>query len=540
MQLMIVLLLFAAGALAADPHTLQWPDTYTISGTISLPYAEITEPFQAIMDIGAKMGRMNINNGEVTLIYRGDDGDYGTLYKTVPVTMNDTYNVMTCYALAGSSDQPVLPQTVLPDPTLYKYVADMKYADQDSMLYISSFTENTKNNNYTLIVTTDMKPLILSFLGFDRLFGSHYDEYVVTYDNVSFDKPDASNFIVASKDSCKTSFPGPGRTHPMTESIFHELMGPGSFEERTQHVQDAFESFKSRYGKSYESHVHEAERKHHFHHNYRFVKAMGNKRSSFTVELNHLADLSDAEMKRMRGYKNSGINSEFVYTSSVSANDIPDYVNWWLKGAVTPVKDQAICGSCWSFGTTGTLEGSLFIKTGNLVALSEQAFVDCSWGQGNNGCDGGESERAFEWLLLGRCLPTEATYPYMMQDSTCKDKTATCGVRISKYYNVMSTNVTDLKVKIFERGPISIAIDASHRSFSFYANGVYKEPKCGNTPNDLDHQVLAVGYGDVNGDEYVIVKNSWSTHWGNDGYVLMSTDNNQCGIATDGSFADVM
>jgi C1A family cysteine protease len=407
------------------------------------------------------------------------------------------------------------------------------------MIFYSNFTENNKDNSYVLGVNAkDMTPKYLTFTGYDRVFGSHYDQYVINYDTFVPGKPDSGVFKVSNPEKC-TGFPGPGDS-PMAESLFFEILGadePYSRGSQTRHIDTAFDSFRDRYNKKYITDKEEMKRRQNFLHNYRFVKSRNSMGLKYTLSLNHLSDLSETEIKRMRGYRNTGINSKFTYMSTVS--DIPVYMNWWLRGAVTPVKDQGICGSCWSFGTTGTLEGSNFIKTGKLVALSEQAFVDCSWGQGNNGCDGGESERAYEWLLLGKCLPTERSYRYLMDDSTCHDKQADCGVKISAYYNVMSGNVTDLKAKIYERGPISIAIDASHRSFSFYANGVYYEPKCGNTPDSLDHQVLAVGYGVLNGDEYVLVKNSWSTHWGFDGFVLMSTRDNNCGIATDASFADI-
>ena len=99
-----------------------------------------------------------------------------------------------------------------------------------------------------------------------------------------------------------------------------------------------------------------------------------------------------------------------------------------------------------------------------------------------------------------------------------------------------------LQQAIYEKGPISVAIDASHKSFGFYANGVYYDEACGNKPDDLDHAVLAVGYGQFSSSEneqYWIIKNSWSTYWGNDGYILMSRKNNNCGVATAASFAEV-
>lgn len=131
--------------------------------------------------------------------------------------------------------------------------------------------------------------------------------------------------------------------------------------------------------------------------------------------------------------------------------------------------------------------------------MSEQALVDCSWGYGNNGCDGGESERAYQWIIKNGCIPTEESYNggvYLMQvswcccvsmwtiviwfqDGYCQVNKSQCGAKLSKFYNTPSGNTSALVSTIYEKGPISVAIDASHRSFSFYSHGVYYEPECG-------------------------------------------------------------
>jgi len=214
-------------------------------------------------------------------------------------------------------------------------------------------------------------------------------------------------------------------------------------------------------------------------------------------------------------------------------DDLPESIDWRLYGAVTPVKDQSVCGSCWSFGTVGSLEGAYFLKTGQLVRLSQQALVDCSWGYGNNGCDGGEDFRSYQWVMKHGGIPSEDSYgPYLGIDGYCHVQNVTATAKITGYVNVTSGDEDALKLAIFKHGPISVAIDASHRSFSFYANGVYYEPKCKNGEDGLDHAVLAVGYGVLNGKPYWLVKNSWSTYWGNDGYVLMAQRDNNCGVAT--------
>ena len=119
-----------------------------------------------------------------------------------------------------------------------------------------------------------------------------------------------------------------------------------------------------------------------------------------------------------------------------------------LYGAVTPVKDQSVCGSCWSFGSVGSLEGTLFLNSGNLVRLSQQALVDCSWGFGNNGCDGGEDWRVYQWMMKHGGIPTEESYgPYLGQDGFCHLEQASMGLKIKGWVNVTSGDVDALKVR---------------------------------------------------------------------------------------------
>merc|ERR1711962_1181280 len=149
--------------------------------------------------------------------------------------------------------------------------------------------------------------------------------------------------------------------------------------------------------------------------------------------------MGDSEMNFRRGkLKSTGNNGglDFQYTPR-ELQDAPEELDWRLYGAVSQVKDQASCGSCWSFGTVGTLEGALFLKTGTMTRLSQQALVDCSWGFGNNGCDGGEDFRSYQWIMKHGGIPTEDSYGnYLGIDGFCHIDQSTMG-------------------------PISVAIDAS-------------------------------------------------------------------------------
>jgi C1A family cysteine protease len=205
------------------------------------------------------------------------------------------------------------------------------------------------------------------------------------------------------------------------------------------------------------------------------------------------------------------------------------------------VKDQGICGSCWTFGTVGTLEGSYFLKYNKLVKFSEQELVDCVWPYGSIGCNGGEDWRAYSWIMSNGGLATADSYgPYLMADDFCRATSSSVNrqLKLSGYVNVSINDETALMDALVNHGPISVAIDASHSSLSFYSSGVYYEPECKNGPNDLDHAVLLVGYGtDATGGDYWIIKNSWSTHWGDQGYVKMSRKNNNCGVETSPTYA---
>ncbi|NWX79390.1 CYSP2 proteinase, partial [Alca torda] len=216
---------------------------------------------------------------------------------------------------------------------------------------------------------------------------------------------------------------------------------------------------------------------------------------------------------------------------------LPESLDWRMYGAVTPVKDQAVCGSCWSFATTGAMEGALFLKTGVLTPLSQQVLIDCSWGFGNYACDGGEEWRAYEWIKKhGGIASTESYGSYKGQNGLCHYNQSEMLAKITGYVNVTSGNITAVKAAIYKHGPVAVSIDASHKTFSFYSNGVYYEPKCGNKPGELDHAVLAVGYGVLQGETYWLIKNSWSTYWGNDGYILMAMKDNNCGVATEATY----
>jgi cathepsin L len=251
--------------------------------------------------------------------------------------------------------------------------------------------------------------------------------------------------------------------------------------------------------------------------------------------MNQFGDLTNEEFAlQFLGTKidASSIVQEDPFSDPLFVGDTP--VDWRTKGAVTPVKNQGQCGSCWAFSTTGSVEGAWFLSKGNLISLSEQNLVDCSSAQGNEGCNGGLMDSAFQYIIDNKGIDTEASYKYTARDGTCKFNKNTIGATISSFKDVQAKSEPSLQSAIAMK-PVSVAIDASHSSFQFYSSGVYYEKAC--SPTQLDHGVLAVGYNTQGSTDYYIVKNSWGTSWGQQGYIWMSRNkNNNCGIATMSSY----
>jgi len=282
-------------------------------------------------------------------------------------------------------------------------------------------------------------------------------------------------------------------------------------------AQEQFIQFSQLYNKKYE--VSEVfKRLSVFKDNLEYINAQNALNNTYTLGVNEFSDLSHEEFVSLYVGKLHG-PAPVAENLQEFDGPIPNDVDWRSSGAVTGVKNQGQCGSCWAFATTGAMEGSNKIAGRGLNSLSEQQLVDCAGSSGNQGCSGGWPSKAIDWAARNSGLCASSAYPYRGVQGRCA--TGCSRVGTSRGQVTVGRNDAGLTGGL-NRAPVAVAIEASGRSFQSYRSGVFSGP-CG---QNLDHAVLAVGF---TGNAY-IVKNSWGTSWGEGGYIRMARPSNTCGI----------
>ena len=253
-----------------------------------------------------------------------------------------------------------------------------------------------------------------------------------------------------------------------------------------------FAGWTHKWGRKYETDLERRYRFAIFSENYANIQDRNSKGRTFTLGLNSFADMTNDEFtgKHLTGFRRNNnhknikgnLRSKVQLLTEYSIESLPGEVDWVSKGAVTPVKNQGQCGSCWAFSTTGSIEGAWFVSTGELVSLSEQQLVDCSSPQGNMGCNGGMMDNAFQYVIKNGGICNETSYPYTAQQGTCNSCVPVA--KISSYVDVTANSSVALMTAVVQQ-PVSVAVEADGLDWQFYSGGVVTDA-CG---TNLDHGV---------------------------------------------------
>nr|XP_018912593.1 PREDICTED: cathepsin L1-like [Bemisia tabaci] len=300
-----------------------------------------------------------------------------------------------------------------------------------------------------------------------------------------------------------------------------------------------FEDFKMKFKRKYKSIAEEQRAFRNFLMNIKEARELqASEMGTAKYGVTDMFDMSVADFLTRRANLNpTGLEKGFERLEEVKSKrfgENPKALDWRLEGKVTRVKDQEQCGSCWAFSVTGQLEAANLITNPNstLTTFSEQQLVDCD--PESAGCFGGWMEYALDYAMGAGGLESDTTYPYEAKNGACRFNSSRVVVRVTGNKKLPQRNDKAIEDHVANVGPVSAAINA--KLLQYYKGGIIKQPiwKCWNGDYDVNHAVVIVGYGvgkiGLWNVPYWIIKNSWGSNWGENGYARIARRRNQCGI----------
>jgi len=325
---------------------------------------------------------------------------------------------------------------------------------------------------------------------------------------------------------------------------FVVVVALSSAKAENESVMNRFESWMTQFGKTYPNHAEKLRRYRNFMQSLLAIERLNNQRRNeedAVFGLTKFADLSPIEFKNTVLMHN-GIapnrKHDNVLTPTIALADMPDYVDWYAKGAVTPVKNQEQCGSCWAFSATEAIESTNILAgkfTADNIDLAPQQIVDCD--TSDDGCGGGEPMTAYEYVISAGGLESNTSYPYTAVNGVCHFKKAEVVTTISSWkYATQNHDESLLQQNLASYGPLSVCVDAAR--WQYYQSGVMTRFQC-DIINLLDHCVQAVGFNSTASTPYYMVRNSWGFDWGLDGYIWLEMNHNTCGITDEVTWPSV-
>eukprot|EP01156_Anaeramoeba_ignava_P013726 Anaeramoba_ignava/a607422_278.p1 GENE.a607422_278~~a607422_278.p1 ORF type:complete len:544 (+),score=136.27 a607422_278:51-1682(+) len=539
MKLSFLLLIFVILSAFCDPTPPTFPDVYQLQVLFSIPTGGnpdtgVREDIFINYNNTEKKQRIDYYEGLATDIWLLNE----EIYHYEIVIANDT-QICLEPTFMGKPDSLV---EFLPDLTNFTYQGITVVRGYKVYNFTLIEPIGGKINYYSYYCTADevMRPIRFHMLGYNIIGDSHYDTYIVDYLQYLPNQVNESAFEVP------TICAGPKETRRAGNGLRFlswDIIFPRKHKEIIN-SNNEFNEFTEKYSKEYKSQEERQKRRNIFNENAERIKQFNleNPHATYKMKVNKFADWSREEINQilLNNHKPKvPYHKKFARSFVPSRIEFPQNFDWRDYGAVSFVKDQIFCGSCWAFGSIGSVETAYFLRHNNLVLFSENQLMDCTWDFGNEGCNGGDTAPAWDSIISRDSVlyPNDIYGPYIGWSGYCKEPylNKSEGVKMAYYHNITSGDEEAVLEAVYLYGSISVSIDVTENMI-FYASGVFYDSSCGNTTQDLVHSVLLIGYGTENDQDYWLIKNSWSKYWGDNGYIKISRKENNCGVATEALF----
>eukprot|EP00300_Choanocystis_sp_HF-7_P024908 c2649_g1_i1.p1 GENE.c2649_g1_i1~~c2649_g1_i1.p1 ORF type:complete len:548 (+),score=125.15 c2649_g1_i1:30-1646(+) len=535
MKALAIVLALAAVALAT-PSMPNFPSRYYIEFTFGMPnYPAVAEPVQVWYD-GVGMNEVVSYYGGMDMnVFLSSGGKHQQTFQVNPMGSTSTDVKMTCVT-SGINLSPYMYSALPASLESFVYVGQQQ--GENGLVDVWQYNDTqagAATNNYTFLIDSETQaPVQYIYIGFSGsavgfAASPNYDYFTVNYGTYIPGYYNASVFVVPPV--CKNAKRG---TVTTARQLAHRFGG----DVKDRNGDALFAEYTALHGKTYRTRSEAAKRKAVFLKNMATISQLNVASQSKTVyAANHLADRTPEEMasRRMRPRKFTGVlpaDANEHVKSTKSRAELPATFDWRNTpgySATTINHEQGDCGSCWTFGASGSFAGTYFVKHGVMLDFSKQVLMDCTWQEGNQACNGGTPGSAYKGIMRLGGWPLEADYPYLMNDGKCKAFTS--NYTIAKPVDVTPMDQHALMDALVTQGPIAVAVDAAPPAWNFYHSGVATMPGCNS--HSLDHEVLLVGY---TADAWIIL-NSWSDYWGQNGFLYISQAHNLCGVETSPQYA---
>ncbi|KAL0861205.1 hypothetical protein ABMA27_008773 [Loxostege sticticalis] len=500
--------------LLKEPAPLRFDRPLVVRGEVTVPRADYTEAYTARWDPASGAATMVLHQGTAST-HRMVTGEGQVKRVLRKVDRTGEQPMHRCIVIPQStltSTDKIPP--FLPDTKGFGFKGYVQYGDVKAELWKQSMTGapgelggargEALTYRHELLVSRAQggvpMPLMYSVAVDSSVLGRDCDGHVHRFFEAREEQHEPDHFTIDLAKSCDAT----EQTNDMAKV---EPLREFTMLQRDPGFEDKFNEYKAKYERKYADDVEEAVRKNVLLQTRRFVSSGNRVGATFSVGTNYLSDWLNKERHQLLGaLPDAGGSEQFPYARQqlyAMERKLPAEFDWRERGAVTPVRFQDACSSCWAFAVTGAVEGALFRRTRRLVPLSEKCLVDCA-------------------------------KPYVSSVEQCVARRVTPVTRISAFVNVTHDSVPALKVAIRRHVPTVVIIDGTYQSLASYKAGVYEDNRC--SRESRNHAVLAVGYGGTAEEPHFILKNSWAASWGEGGYVRMYGPTNTCGVLNQPSY----